>query len=108
VREKLLALASPFSKCRRFRAAALVIAAGLTGCVSATPTTLPDGTAGQIIRCNGRYSSIADCYQKAGETCPAGYDIVGGAAEAQPFAVASGGTFAAGATASRSMLVHCR
>jgi hypothetical protein len=93
---------------RIFRAAALISAAGLIGCVSATPTTLPDVTAGQIIRCSGRYSLIADCYQKAGGICPAGYDIVGGAAEAQSFVVANGGTFVAGSSTSRSMLVHCR
>jgi hypothetical protein len=46
---------------------------GTLGCstVSATPTTGPDGKAGwYLIECT---ESRIDCYQRAGELCPAGY-----------------------------------
>jgi hypothetical protein len=38
----------------------------------------PDGRQAYVMRCSGMGRSLADCYQKAGELCPAGYDVVGG------------------------------
>ena len=48
----------------------------LTGCVSAKPLTLPDGSQGHRIRCDGSALSWGSCAAKAGELCVNGYDIV--------------------------------
>jgi len=75
--------------------------------VTARPLTLPNGQPGQAISCPGTVRTIADCYIKAGEVCPAGYDIVDASGEAHPMVVASGGTLVGGSVVSRSLLVQC-
>jgi len=79
----------------------------LAGCVTAHPLTLPNGAQGQVISCNGMARSISDCYVKAGEVCPLGYDIVDANGESHPMIVATGGDLVAGSVISRSLMVHC-
>lgn len=68
---------------------AAVAAILLTGCVTARPVALPNGTQGYAIGCPGAARDIGDCMNKAAEVCGGKYQIldhdgnvVGGAAVA--------------------------
>jgi hypothetical protein len=87
--------------------ALLALMAALTGCVTARPLTLPSGAQGEVIRCNGMARSMADCYEKAGEACPRGYDIVDASGEAQPLLVATNSSLIGGSVVHRSLMVQC-
>jgi hypothetical protein len=84
-----------------------LVAPSLTGCVTARPLTLPGGQQGQVISCPGMVRSMADCYEKAGEACPAGYDIIDASGESHPMVVANGGSLFAGSMVNRSLMVRC-
>jgi len=83
----------------------------LSACVSAQALVLPDGSSGQAISCNGLAHSINDCYAKAGEMCPIGYDILSGGSESRQVGFASinayGGSAFSGPVIKRSLLVRC-
>ncbi len=68
----------------------------LAGYVTARPLTLPNGAQGQVVRCNGMARSMADCYAKAGEVCPSGYDIVDASGESRPMIIATGSSLIGG------------
>ena len=53
----------------------MLLAAMLTGCTSAKPIVLPNGSTGQMIECDGTANSMASCIEKAGEICPKGYTV---------------------------------
>lgn len=80
----------------------------LAGCISASKTVLPDGRQGQIVSCPGLANSLADCWAKAGQICPKGYEIVGTDAEATPAAMISGNMMMAGSVMHRSIMVTCK
>ena len=82
----------------------LLALAALSGCVTASPLVLPNGHQGQLIRC---YYGMADCVTKAGDLCPAGYDIVTYARDSRPYLVASGGLLVGGTVESGSLIVSC-
>ena len=86
----------------------LLALAALSGCVTASPLVLPNGHQGQLIRCGGAYLEMTDCVAKAGELCPAGFDIVGADRSSQPFLLASNGTLMGGTIERRSLIVSCR
>lgn len=86
--------------------AALCVA--LSGCVSARPLTLPSGARGEVVRCGGMAHSIADCYERAGEACPLGYDIVSENGEAHPLVMATSSSLIGGSVVRRSLIVQCR
>jgi hypothetical protein len=48
----------------------------LVGCASSKELLLPDGKVGYDIECNGLLSGYSDCMAKAGDLCPAGYQVV--------------------------------
>jgi len=48
----------------------------LTGCVTATPIILPDGSTGYEIKCPGTQRSMGDCMNKARESCGGNYKVV--------------------------------
>lgn len=48
----------------------------LQGCASATEVSLPSGSSGYSIACSGPFASVSQCLKKAGQQCPAGYDVV--------------------------------
>ncbi len=59
----------------------------ISGCVSARPVALPNGTQGYAIRCPGAARDISDCMNEAAKVCGGKYQIldrdgnvVGGAA----------------------------
>lgn len=80
----------------------------LTACVSATPIRLSDGSMGQTIKCPGMARTMMDCYQKAGEICSQGYDVLGGDTQAQPFAIANSNGAFSGVSVNRALMVRCR
>jgi hypothetical protein len=53
----------------------LLAAVPLAGCVSAQRASLPGGAQGYMVSCSGIQHTLADCYTKAAQVCPAGYDI---------------------------------
>jgi hypothetical protein len=99
---------------------ALVLACiALSACTTSRTITLADGTQGQKIACNGAVQTMNDCYAKAGEMCPRGFDVIGADGEAHPFAMSNGGfsanpyyasggyTSTMGTVVTRSMIVRC-
>ena len=86
---------------------ACLMLATLAGCVTARPLTLPSGQHGQAISCPGTLRSMADCYVKAGEVCPAGYDVVDASGETHPMMTVVNGTLVAGSVVTRSLMVQC-
>jgi hypothetical protein len=57
---------------------AIVGAIALSGCMSIDPTSFrgPNGKQGYSMKCSGMGRTLEACYQKAGEVCPSGYNIV--------------------------------
>lgn len=55
---------------------AILLAALLTGCVTAKTVHLPDGRLGYNIHCNGAARDVGDCMDKAAEVCAGPYQIV--------------------------------
>lgn len=48
----------------------------LAGCaVSPSPVTAPSGRPGYSMKCSGFGKSVQDCYAKAAELCPQGYNV---------------------------------
>jgi hypothetical protein len=86
---------------------AILLCLALTACVTARPLTLPNGQRGQAISCPGTLRSMADCYVKAGEACPAGYDVIDASGESHPMMTVVNGTLVAGSVVTRSLMVQC-
>jgi hypothetical protein len=58
------------------RGVAIAFLAMLAGCTTAKEIYLPNGSKGQVIRCDGIGNRMDDCYQKAGDVCGSkGYDL---------------------------------
>jgi hypothetical protein len=55
---------------------AIFAAAMLSGCVTARPVALPNGTQGYAIQCPGAARDISDCMNKAAEVCGGKYSIL--------------------------------
>ena len=68
----------------------LLLAAPLFACALASEMVLPDGSPGYTVGCHGAALTMGDCYEKAGDLCPQGYDILGRDGEAIPFAFGGG------------------
>jgi hypothetical protein len=79
----------------------------LVGCATVTPIVMPDGRRGMSIDCTGE-SSWAGCYQKAGQMCPAGYEVISKDGDVgNKVAVGTRDGFSSSQIASRAMLVVC-
>ena len=96
----------------------LVLAAAvplLASCISSRSLTLPDGSQGFAIKCDGHFHDMTDCMAEAGKMCPTGYDVLSGDTDTTPFAAGSayaagnhaGSTTYAGTMVFRSMMVRC-
>ena len=85
---------------RRF----ILIAAffALTGCATSTKAQGPDGRVAHVIKCEG---GIEYCWQKAGELCPSGYDVLGSNSSAVGVPMSTGGTIV---TSQQSLVVSCK
>lgn len=58
-----------------------LLGAILAGCsVTATQIYGRDGNPYQYIQCDGLFRTLDDCYVKAAQTCPTGYQITDGVA----------------------------
>ncbi len=79
----------------------------LSACTTVRPMTLSDGSQGQRIACSGVQHSMDDCYVKAGQVCPGGYDVAGGGQGygTNSILAASGGTNLG--PIDRSLIVRC-
>lgn len=79
----------------------ILIAIFLSGCATSTKMILPSGVTGYSIEC-GAYSQ--ECYKKAGELCPNGYDIVSDQTTQRTFFSFYGG----GSNPNYVFLIQCR
>lgn len=77
---------------------------GLTGCVTADPIMSPGGKQGFAISCDGTARSMTDCYKKAAEVCPKGYNVVDKNSESG----FSANAYYVGNTKSRDIFVECK
>lgn len=89
--------------------AALVAAGGLlSGCAVSHQTVMPDGRKGYSINCSGSAMSWNYCYEKAGEQCPTGYDILSKDGDVNAGFGAGNGWAAGAAGSTRTLLVACK
>lgn len=88
---------------------ALSAVVALSGCAVSHKTVMPDGRQGLSINCSGTAMSWNNCYEKAGEQCPHGYDIISKDGDGGN-AMAGGGSgfWAAGSANTRSLMVTCK
>lgn len=66
------------------RTIALIGLLGLTGCIfvlHSTSVTLPDGTQGYAIHCNGAVRDVSDCMNEAARVCAGPYRVMNGDAD---------------------------
>jgi hypothetical protein len=84
-----------------------LITFALSGCVTTAPITLPDGSQGRVIRCDGAVLNISDCAVKAGRVCPLGYDVEGAGEDSHGMFGGSSSAFFGGDAITRSMIVRC-
>lgn len=54
----------------------LLLVAGCAVPIKPEPFTGPSGRQAYTMACSGMGRTLAQCYQKAGELCPSGYNIV--------------------------------
>lgn len=85
----------------------LVALLAVAGCVNVTPITMPDGKPGYSISCPPREAGTM-CLQKAGELCPAGYQVAGSGGTFQSYAYGNGQFFSAGAFNRPQLVIECR
>jgi hypothetical protein len=75
---------------------ALAGAITLASCaIDPKPFVGPNGKAAYSMECSGSGRTLAACYQKAGQLCPAGYNIVGTTSGTVAVPVYGGGILAA-------------
>ena len=60
------------------RAVLIALTVVLTACAEIHPREFrgPNGKTAYSMRCSGMGRTLDDCYSKAGELCPAGYNII--------------------------------
>jgi hypothetical protein len=71
-------------------AAGLIALLVVSACAISQEMVMPDGSQGYNISCDGSALSMGTCYQKAGDLCPQGYDILGQDGEAHPMGYSGG------------------
>jgi hypothetical protein len=79
----------------------------LCGCINMRDVTLPDGSAGVLIKCKGGNMTEADCEAAAGDKCPRGYDMLNAGEVEQQYAVWTGHFLSAGAIPTYTVTVRC-
>lgn len=86
----------------------LALALSLGACVTSRPVSLPDGSSGYSIRCDGHSHDIADCMNEAARLCAGPYQVVGEDGETGgAVAVPVGRTLVMGARRNRNLIVAC-
>ncbi|QWD71584.1 hypothetical protein [Polynucleobacter sp. UB-Raua-W9] len=86
--------------------ALLAVLAGVVGCASVAPVKFvgPNGKTAYSMRCSGMGRSMEECYQRAGEVCPSGYNIIDNSSGT--VAMMTQGTMIAGVK--RDMAIECK
>lgn len=92
----------------KYAIATAVVVVLLSGCAVAHKTVLPDGRQGLSINCSGAAQTWNGCYEKAGEQCPHGYDVLGKDGDTVAGFGAGNGWAAGNASNTRSMLIACK
>lgn len=87
---------------------AVIVASSLSGCAVSHQTVMPDGRQGLSINCSGSAMTWNQCYEKAGEQCPHGYDIVSKDGDNAAMAGGGNGAWAASSATTRSLMVACK
>ena len=54
----------------------LTVAALMASCTTSKQIVMPSGDKANLIECGGTANKWSSCYEKAGELCPSGYDIL--------------------------------
>lgn len=90
-------------------ATAVLLVVALAGCAAAHKTVMPDGRTGLSINCSGAAMSWNQCYEKAGDKCPHGYDIISKDGDGgNGMAGGSGSGFFGASGNSRALMVACK
>ena len=81
----------------------------MSGCAVSRQVVMPSGQHGYTINCSGAAMTWANCYEKAGDTCPQGYDVAEKSDEHGGPVVAANryGLFGA-PVMDRTMLIQCK
>ena len=82
----------------------LVLLAGCAAPIEPKPISGPSGQAGYSMQCSGMMRTLEACYQKAGEVCPKGYNVVAQNSSVVGLPVA-GGTMIA---PQHSLIIECK
>jgi hypothetical protein len=82
---------------------------GLSACAVASRTVAPDGRQAISINCSGAALAWNQCYEKAGDMCPHGYDIISKDGDGGN-AMAGGGSgwFGGGVSNTRTLFIACK
>lgn len=93
---------------RRGASFGLLLGLGIVfiGCATVEPKPLrgPNGRPGYSMKCSGFGRTLQECYEKAGQVCPAGYDVVDRASGMVAVPV-NGGVMAA---PQHSLVIECK
>lgn len=84
-------------------AGALLGLGGCAGSPQVTPMSLADGSAGQVVDCDGFRQSMNDCIEAANEVCDGDYELL---ASTQGYGQYSGDAAVLGAY-EQALLVRC-
>lgn len=88
---------------------AALLVLSLAGCAMSRQTVMPDGSRGLSINCSGAAMSWNQCYEKAGDKCPHGYNIVRQDGDGGNASFGAGaGWVASGVSNTRTLLVTCK
>lgn len=89
------------------RSTILAVAALLAGCAAIEPQRItgPSGKPAYFMQCSGQGRTLAACYQKAGEVCPAGYSVVDRASDSRVFSTAPGQVHT---SVQHALVIECR
>lgn len=84
-----------------------LVLAALLGACAIEPVKIvgPNGKTAYTMRCSGSGRTLEGCYQKSGEICPVGYNIVDRASSTVAIPMANGGVLAA---AEHTLTIECK
>jgi hypothetical protein len=86
-------------------ASAVILILALNGCATSKPVPLSNGRQGFVI---DGCDSMAECYEKASETCGGGkYALIGQGGETIPIVSGGAGTFTATAVPQYNLTIEC-
>ena len=77
----------------------------LSACASATMISTPSGKPGYSINCSGTAVSVSKCYEKAGEVCPYGYNVLASHNNPGTMTNIDGSVIA---TSDKGMMIECK